>query len=141
MARTIERLRQCLIRTVDRPFGTIVAVNDYANIILGLCLIIPISALVQDSLIYQYLLADSNLWVWPGLVILGAVMSRIGFWRKSKNWVSWGSMVSVVSWMFALFIYLQFGSVWAGIPFIIRPVAIAVFAKLKIALDKDWHSK
>lgn len=50
-------------------------------------------------------------------------------------------MISAISWMFALFLYVQFGTIAAGVPFIIRPVAIAVFTKLKIALDKDWHSK
>lgn len=141
MARLIERLRQCIIRAVNRPFGFVVAVNDYANLILGLCLIFPITAIVDNSLIYQYLLADTNLWIWPGLIVLGSILSRIGFWTKNARMVSVATMISAISWMFALFLYVQFGTIAAGVPFIIRPVAIAVFTKLKIALDKDWHSK
>jgi hypothetical protein len=126
---------------VNRPFGSIVAINDYANVLLGLSLIFPIGLMSEQSLVYGFLAADSSLLVWPILVIISAVMTRIGFWTDNKHLASWGAMISAVSWLFLFIVYAQSGSVIPGMPFIIRPIVIAIFTKLKIALDKEWFSK
>lgn len=134
-------MRECLIRVVSRPFGSIVAVNDYANILLGLSLIFPIGLIAEQSLVYGFISADSSFLIWPLMIIISAVMTRFGFWKNNKHLASWGSTMSVISWIFLFIVYAQAGTAIPGMPFIIRPVVIAAFAKLKIGLDKDWHSK
>jgi len=142
MARLISRLRQCLIRMVEKPFGFVVAANDYANFLFGVAFLLSVGGVTESSL-FQYMTAavDINYWVWPGLIMIGAVLGRIGFWTKNRILVSTGAMISSVSWLFALFLYIQFGSIWAAAPLVLRPIAIASFTKLKVGLDKDWFDK
>jgi hypothetical protein len=140
MKRIIEVWRQCGLRVVTRPFKFFVALNDYANILFGLVFLAGWGGITQTGL-YQYITAiDINFFVWPGLVIIGGILSRIGFWTKRASLASIGQMVSAISWLWALLIYMQFGNPVSAIPLVLRPVAIASFAKIKIGLDKNWHS-
>jgi hypothetical protein len=140
MARIITRLRQCLIRMVGKPFGFIVAANDYANLIFAGFLLFG-AANVPGTEFYTYLASQANLYVWPGLIILSVILSRWGFWKRNAALVGWAAMLSTTSWMFALLVYIQLGSLWAGLPFVLRPIAIATFTKLKVTLDKQWYDK
>lgn len=141
MARIKNSLRQCLTRMVTQPFGFIVAVNDYANFTFGIFLLLGAAGSISGIDAYQTLAETANLWIWPGLILAGSVASRWGWWKKNAKVVEWAAMLSAVSWLFALLLYLQLGSIWAGLPLVIRPLAIAAYTRLKVTLDKNWHEK
>lgn len=140
MRKITEVWRQCGLRVVHRPFRFFVALNDYANILFGLVFLAGWGGITQTGL-YQYITSlEVNLLIWPGLIIAGGLLSRIGFWTKKASIASIGQMVSAISWLWALFIYIEFGNPLSAVPLVLRPVAIASFAKIKIGLDKNWHS-
>ena len=141
MGRLKSSLRQCLIRMVNQPFGFIVAANDYANLLLGIFLLLGATGLVPGVEAYEALAENSNLWIWPGLIMTGSLMSRWGWYKRNDTIVEWAAMLSAISWLFAFLLYLQLGSVAAGLPLVFRPIAIAAYTRIKVTLDKDWHKR
>jgi hypothetical protein len=126
---------------VKQPFGFIVAANDYANLLLGTFLLLGATGLVPGIDAYQSLAENANLWIWPGLIIGGSIASRWGWHKRNDTVVEWAAMLSAISWLFAFLLYLQLGSVAAGLPLVFRPLAIAIYTRIKVTLDNAWHSK
>lgn len=133
-------LRDCGLNIVTRPFGVIVAINDAANFFFGIFYLLALGASTQSDL-YQSVVQTTNPFLWPGLIIVTAVISQIGFAMKNRAMVSGAAFTSNVSWLFAfVLLVMQTGNIWASIPLVLRPIAISFYTKIKVGLDKDWHN-
>lgn len=134
-----NRFRACLIRIIDRPFGVVVTINDLTNIIYGVFFLFSIGH-TPETMLYQSISSSTGSIIWPILIILTSVVSQYGLWKHNTLLFSWASMLSSLCWLFALFLYIQTGAFWAGVAYVIRPVAISAYAKLKARLDKEWYT-